>query len=52
MKKLGGKMQEKIEILYEKVNPEEIIFKLKSLIKLTGGENGRNEFTSSYDITN
>ena len=34
---------------YEKVNPEEIIFKLKAIIKILGEQNGRNELATTLN---
>ena len=34
-----------LKLQYERTNPEEIIFKLKAMIKIMGGQNG-NEFAN------
>ncbi len=45
--------QQPINPYLEKGNPEEIIFKLKAMIKiLQERENGRNEQPTSFDIRN
>jgi len=45
-------MEEKNEITYEKINPDEIIYKLRAMIKILGGENERNEQPNSLNIAN
>lgn len=36
-------MEEKNNLSYDKINPEEIILKLKTIIKFLEEKNGRNE---------
>ena len=36
-------LKQKSKVVYEKINPEEIIFKLKTMIKILEGKNGRDE---------
>ena len=45
------KMQQSqtLKLQYERTNPEEIIFKLKTMIKILGEQNGRNELTNTFD---
>jgi len=39
-----------LKFQYERTNPEEIIFKLKTMIKILEGEkNGRNELTDTLN---
>lgn len=45
-------MTEESRVVYEKVNPEEIIFKLKTMIKIVGGQNGRNEWQIPLNSSN
>ena len=41
--------QQIIERGYEKANPEEIIFKLKAMIKILGGDYGRDELANPFN---
>lgn len=44
--------RQQINLRYQEINPEEIIYKLKAMIKIMGEQNGRYELATTFNNRN